>query len=101
MNIDFQNDIAIIDGEKIKLCCTTTGHYCIPVSISDLDRKEVKFVMHLESIANLNEKQKMSKELNYIYNSRMLRDEADQLLKDGGCDDTEFLGCIKQVCNKL
>ena len=32
MKLDFNRDVVVMNGKELKLFCTSTGHYCIPLS---------------------------------------------------------------------
>ena len=50
MKLDLKNDSAMIFGKYIKLQCTSSGHYCIP-----LGDCEVPVLETHEALINLNE----------------------------------------------
>ena len=44
MKLDFENDVAIIRGEKLKLLCTSSGHYCcLPLNFTWLEDNSIDF----------------------------------------------------------
>ena len=66
MKLDFSTDTAVLNKERIDLHCTTTGHYCLPLTLCDLDeRNKTKIVLHNENImkADKNDKMKKGKEI--------------------------------------
>ena len=63
MQLDFAKDIAQIRGETVRLICTSTGHCCLPLNLTCIDDDSVNFVLHLECLNNLSEKEMMSKAL--------------------------------------
>ena len=48
MKLDFENDVAIIRGEKLKLLCTSSGHYCLPLNFTWLGDNSIDFILHLD-----------------------------------------------------
>ena len=101
MQLDFAKDIAQIRGETVRLICTSTGHYCLPLNLTCIDDNSVNFILHLECLNNLSEKEMMSKALKlHRQFSHASKEKLMKLLRDGGCGNTEFLNCIKKVCDE-
>ena len=101
MQLDFAKDIALIKGQKVKLICTSTGHYCLPLTLTCLDDNSVNFILHLECVDNLSKKEMMSKALKlHRQFSHATKEKLIKLLRDGGCESTEFLKCINKVCDE-
>ena len=63
MKLDLEKDIVTLNGEDIKLFCTSTGNYCLPISRSHTDLQNVNFVFHLENFDSLSDAQVKSKAL--------------------------------------
>ena len=61
--LNFNDDSAQILGQKVKLYCTSSGHYCIPLSNTMLyDGCDMSsFVLHAEGLASLTENEKYKK----------------------------------------
>ena len=61
--LNFNDDSAQILGQKVKLYCTSSGHYCIPLSNTLLyDGCDMSsFVLHAEGLASLTEDEKYKK----------------------------------------
>ena len=62
-DLDLKNDQWIIDGEKIKLQCTTSGHYCLPLNMFHVDRDDCHITLTIHDIENLSKDDKMRKAL--------------------------------------
>ena len=86
MKLDLENDSAMIFGKYIKLQCTSSGHYCIP-----LGDREVPVQEPHEALINLNKESreqkvkvidKLHKQFAHPSSSRLL-----SLLKDAGLFD--------------
>ena len=91
MQLDFAKDIALIKGEKLQLICTSTGHYCLPLNLTCIDDNSVNFILHLECLNNLPEKEMMSKALKlHRQFSHASKEKLTKLLPDGWCESTEF-----------
>ena len=100
MKVDFEKDVAIIRGEKLKLLCISSGRYCLPFNFFWLGDNSIDFILHLNYLKNLSEEETMVKALklhrqfSYASNGKL-----NKLLKNGGCEIQEFLKCIDMVCD--
>jgi hypothetical protein len=59
MNLDLENDLVVIDNEVIKLTCTTSGHYRLPLTPFDVDACNI--TLHAIDFDKLDVKQKKVK----------------------------------------
>ena len=60
--LDFSRDIAVVFDESIKLMCTSTGHFCIPLTHMLLTNNNPKiFVLHTSALKNLSITKKKKK----------------------------------------
>ena len=50
MTLNFNNDTAEMFGKRIKLLCTTSGHYHVPISRPPLDRGKLRHILFLNNI---------------------------------------------------
>ena len=50
MTLNFNNDTAEMFGKRIKLLCTTSGHYHVPISRPPLDRGKLRYILFLNNI---------------------------------------------------
>ena len=41
MQLDFTRDLVIIDNERIKLMCTSSGNYCIALNTTPVDSENI------------------------------------------------------------
>ena len=48
--LNFNNDTAEMFGKRIKLLCTTSGHYHVPISRPPLDRGKLRHILFLNNI---------------------------------------------------
>ena len=61
--LNFQTDTARILGQKVRLHCTSSGHYCLPLSNTILydGRGVTSFVLHTEGFSSLTDDEKYKK----------------------------------------
>ena len=102
MRLDFRRDMVTLkNGQEVKLMCTSTGHYSLPLSKGTFDLNEVNIVLHLEALENLTRSEKKKKALklhrqfSHASKERLLR-----LVKDSEHNDPEFSQCIEEVCDE-
>ena len=101
MKLDFSRDTATVDGHEIKLYCTSTGHYCLPITNVSLDRNDINVVLHLQQLSSLSEKEKKSKALKlHRQFSHASKGMLIKLLKNSGCMDKNFYKCIEDCCDQ-
>ena len=100
MELNFATDTATVHGEQVKLICTSTGHYCLPLNLTCIDDNSVNFVLHLECLNDLSQEE-MSKKALKLHRqfSHASKEKLKKLLRDGGCQNREFMKCIDQVCD--
>ena len=98
-DLDLKNDQWIIDGEKIKLQCTTSGHYCLPLNMFHVDCDDCYITLTISKIKNLSKDDKMKKTLKlhrqFGHASEL---KLKKLVKESDMNDKEFLACIGDVC---
>ena len=63
MNLNFVTDIVTIHGEEIKLACTSSGHYCIPLHVFHVDGESCHITLHVRELQDLSRKEKRVKAL--------------------------------------
>ena len=86
-----------IDGRKFKVDISASGHYVIPVS--EFTSNNTEIVLHMENLPGFSKQEKMEKakklhrQFAHASKERLLK-----LLRDGGCEDKEFLAIVKNVC---
>ena len=98
MKLDFKRDLVTVGDQSLQLDCTTTGHYCLALTIHP-DKHEINFIFSLENLADLTQTQKKSKAVKlHKQFSHASKEKLTKLLKDGGCTDTEFLRCVAECC---
>lgn len=101
--LNFNEDTAVILGRKVKLHCTSSGHYCIPLSNTLLyDGCDMtSFVLHTEGLASLTDDKKFDKAVKlhkqFAHASkerlRRLINESPQF------NDPSFLKMIDKCCD--
>ena len=99
MIIDFKRDRLIFNHRDFE--CTTAGHYVIPVTVVHPEQHDVNFVFNLECLRGITRKEKLKKAWKiHRQFSHASKEKLTKLLKDGGCEDTEFFECIAECCDK-
>ena len=100
MKIDFKNDRVNVNGSVVKLFCTNTGHYCLPLSNFCLDAKSANVVLYTDGLFGITKKEKMLKAIKlHRQFSHASKERLLKLIKDSGCKDKEFVSCVKQCCD--
>ena len=96
MNLDLENDLVVIDNEVIKLTCTTSGHYRLPLTPFDVDACNI--TLHAIDFDKLDVKQKKVKA--YKLHRQFGHASGDKLVKlveNSKVNDKEFIKCVKEV----
>ena len=103
VKIDLENDCASVLGKHVTLQCTSSGHYCIPISDFKEGNKQIHQVLIMEGWGYVDqdhiEKQveKLHKQFGHPSSKRL-----SQLFKDGGIkekDYFDFVGKISDECD--
>ena len=100
MVLDFVNDTVNVLGETIDLVCTTSGHYCIPLSntLLDVDSKFYNIILHTEGLKGLTRSEKMKKAVKL--HQQFAHCSKERLLKlvknSKDYDDKEFLEVLEE-----
>ena len=102
LSLDFDKDtVTLANGKKIKLTCTSSGHYCLPLSRTLLDANNVNFVLYTNSLVNLSRGEKKKKALKlHKQFSHATKERLLQLVKASGCSDAEFKKCVEEICDE-
>ena len=97
--LDFKRDIAIINKQNIDLYCTSTGHYCLPLTSCDLDVEVAQIVLHLEKVADMDKKTKLKKARKlHTQFAHPVKEKLVKLVEQAAeFDDKEFKDCIAEV----
>ena len=100
MKLDFEQDKASIGNQEIKLNCTSTGHYCMPLAIHP-DNQEVNFVFKLDNLVGM-KREEMKRKATKLHKqfSHASQEKLTKLLKDSGCENTEFLQILAECCQQ-
>ena len=90
MKINMMNDTASIRGRQIKLKCTSSGHYCIPLQDNVIIRKKKKEIEEVMMTLgeNRSDKEKKIGKLHHQFGHPSAR-RLILLFKDAGIDDKE------------
>ncbi|KAK4298165.1 hypothetical protein Pmani_029465 [Petrolisthes manimaculis] len=97
MKLDLENDIAVIHGKKVKLRCTSSGHYCLLLRDEQEVWKKTEEIM-LTLGSDEKEKKKKIEKLHQQFGHPTCR-RLIQLLKDGGIDDEMCFVHAEEVSN--
>ena len=98
MQLDFKHDVVTVGKQKLKLDCTSTGHYCLALTIHP-DRYDVNFIFKLENLTGMKKEEMKSKAVKlHKQFSHASKEKLTKLLKDGGCKDAEFLRIVAECC---
>ncbi|KAK4317301.1 hypothetical protein Pmani_011614 [Petrolisthes manimaculis] len=97
MKLDLENDIAVIHGKKVKLRCTSSGHYCLLLRDEQEVWKKTEEIM-LTLGSDEKEKKKKIEKLHQQFGQPTCR-RLIQLLKDGGIDDEMCFVHAEEVSN--
>jgi len=96
-NLDLKNDKWLIDGEEVRLHCTTSGHYCVPVNVFQVNAENI--TLKVVELENLGKKEKRAKaiklhrQFGHASESKLLK-----LIKESHVEDKQFNACVKEVC---
>ena len=99
MVINFDDDMAQILGNQVELNCTSTGHYCIPLTkllLNDKYSSQSPVVLHTTTIKNATRKELINKAVKlHRQFSHASKEKRYKLLKQSPCfDNNEFLDMI-------
>ena len=99
MILDTKRHTVEINGKVLKLDFNLSGHYFIPMLEYNLENCNVVF--HLENLKSYSKSEKRNKALKlHRQFAHASKERLIRLLKNGGCDDTEFLNIITECCEK-
>ena len=98
MTLNFNNDTAEMFGKRIKLLCTTSGHYHVPISRPPPDRGKLRHILFLNNIDKKGkvEKLKIATKLHKQFShpsAKKLRD----LVESAGLKDAEFIDILMKL----
>ena len=99
VKLDFEKDCASILGRHVKLECTPSGHYCIPifyVKRCEIQMQQVLMTEGVNRVGNytVNEINKLHKQLGHPSSKRLI-----QLLKSAGMNEMEYFKVVEEVTN--
>ena len=104
MIINFDDDMAQILGNQVKVNCTSTGHYCIPLTkllLSDKDSSQSPVVLHTTTTKNATRKELINKAVKlHRQFSHAAKEKLCKLLKQRpDFDNDELLYIVKEQCD--
>ena len=91
MKIDFANHVAVVKGQSMKLGCTSSGHYCLPISC--FVREDCKIVLNVDRVIGESVPEKKKKALK-LHRQFCHAEKLQRLVKNAGCSDKEFIKAI-------
>ena len=92
VKIDLENDCASVNGKHVELQCTSSGHYCIPISDFKEGNKQLHQVLMMEGCGNVNQDhienhvEKLHKQFGHPSSKRL-----SQLIKIGGIKYKDYI----------
>jgi len=95
MKLVLENDIAVIHGKEVKLRCTSSGHYCLPLRDEKEAWKKTEEIMLTLGLSDKEKKKKIEKlhqQFGHPTSKRLI-----QLLKDAGIDDELCFIYVEEV----
>ena len=96
-NLDLKNDLWILDGEEVRLHCTTSGHYCVPISSFQVDSENITLtVLELEKLGKKEKRAKaikLHRQFGHASDEKLLK-----LIKESNIDDKQLNACVREVC---
>ena len=103
MIIDVSNDMVNVGGKDvIKLTCTSSGHYCLPLTRLLLhdSSPHSKIVLHAVNLKTMTvyEKRRKAAKLHCQF-SHASKEKLIRLAKNSDYHDKEFQTCIEDCCN--
>lgn len=101
MKLNFESDSVEIGKKKIKLYTSSTGHYCLPLTLWDLDVLENNIILHTVDLNSLTKKEKEKKAMKlHRQFAHAPKERLVKLLKDSNLSaDEEFIHSIEECCN--
>ena len=96
--LNFDNDTAEMFGKRIKLLCTTSGHYHVPISRPPPDRGKLRYILFLNNIDKKGkvEKLKIATKLHKQFSHPSAKRLCD-LVKSAGLKDAEFIDILMKL----
>ena len=97
MILDTVNHSVRIDDKTFKLGISSSGHYILPVS--EFTYEKTEFVLNMENLSSYSKavKKEKAKKLHRQF-AHASKERLFRLLKDGGCQDSEFFKILEKCC---
>ena len=104
MALDFETDTAKALGNKVNLHCTSSGHYCLPLTNILLQEKPnscASIVLHTLNLKQLSRSEKMKKAMKlHRQFSHASKEKLCKLVKESkDFSDKDFLDIIEECCD--
>ena len=98
ITLNFNNDTVEMFGKRIKLLCTTSGHYHVPISRPPPDRGKLRHILFLNNIDKKGkvEKLKIATKLHKQFSHPSAKRLCD-LVKGAGLKDAEFIDILMKL----
>ena len=98
MTLNFNNDTAEMFGKRIKLLCTTSSPYHVPISRPPPDRGKLRHILFLNNIDKKGkvEKLKIATKLHKQFSHPSAKKLCD-LVKSAGLKDAEFIDILMKL----
>ena len=99
MKLDMEHDTVVLCGETIKLDCTPSGHYFIPLARPNIEELNVQDVLHVLDVKNVKDKREAVKHLHRQFGHTTARRLRFYFTK-AGIVDKEYMNLIDDVTEK-
>ena len=100
MKLNFSTDTVMLKEEEIDLDCMSSGHYCLPLSVFNLDSDSCNITLTVIE-GNLSHKEKQTKALKlHRQFGHADASRLKQLVRNSNLNDNEFEQCIQDVCDE-
>ena len=104
MVLDFETDTAEVLGNKVNLRCTSSGHYCLPLTnllLQDKPNSCVSIVLHTLNLKQISQSKKMKKAMKlHRQFSHASKEKLCKLVKESkDFSDKDFLAIIEECCD--
>ena len=102
MIMDFSDDMVNVEGKDIiKFTCTTSGHYCLPLTrlLPHDSSSYCRIVLHTVNLKTMTADEKTKKAAKLHCQFSHFKEKLIQLVKNSDYHDKEFQKCIEDCYN--
>ena len=104
MVLDFETDTAEVLGNKVNLYCTSSGHYCLPLTnllLQDKPNSCASIIFHTLNLKQLSRSEKMKKTMKlHRQFSHASKEKLCKLVKESeGFSGKDVLDLIEECCD--